>query len=77
MEIQEYLIGFMEVVADDPRIGPHHISLFLAILHFYQQQGAINPVMVFARDLRKMAKIGSQRNYFARMKDLKMYGYIK
>lgn len=67
----------MKVVGDDPRIGPHHISLFLAVLHFYQQQGGCNPVLAFSKELRKQAKIGSIRLYYSCMKDLREWGYLK
>lgn len=77
MELQAYIIGFMEVIADDPRISPRHISLFLAILHFYCVQNSTNPVKVFSRELRKQSKISSVRNYYSCMRDLKEFGYIK
>lgn len=77
MELAEYITGFMEMVADDPRIGPCHISLFLAILHFYQMQNCHNPVSVFSGELRKQAKIGSMRVYFNCMKNLREWGYVK
>lgn len=77
MDLQGYITGFMEVIAEDPRISPRHISLFLAILHFYHVQNSGNPVRVFSRELQKQAKIGSVRNYYACMKDLREFGYIK
>ncbi len=73
MELQVYITGFMEVIADDPR----HLSLFLAILHFSYMQNSIDTVSVFSRELRKQVKICSVRNYYSCMKDLKEFGYIK
>ena len=77
MDLQQYVIGFMEMVAEDPRIGPSHISLFMAILHFYQLQGRSNPVRIYARELRVQAKISSPRNYYCVMGDLRNWGYLK
>lgn len=67
----------MDMVGDDPRIGPTHISLYLAVLHYYRKQEFQNPVSVFARDLMKQAKIGSSRTYHGCLQDLKELGYIK
>jgi hypothetical protein len=77
MELAEYITGFMKIIAEDPRIGPRHISLFLAILHFYHVQNSGNPVRVFSRELRKQAKINSVRDYYRCMRDLKEFGYIR
>jgi hypothetical protein len=77
MELTVFVTGFMVSVATDPRIGPRHISLYLAILHFYHVQKSRNPVRVFSRELRKQAKISSIRNYYSCMKDLREFGYIK
>ena len=30
---------FLNVVTEDPRLGPLHISLYVAILHFYNESG--------------------------------------
>ena len=70
------LYDFMDLVREDPRIGPSHISLFVSILvtnpgHDYQA-----PVSVYGRDLMKQAKIASIGTYHKCMRDLKAYGYI-
>ncbi len=77
MQLSDLIYGFMDAVSDDPRISPAHISLYLAILHFYRKQDWQNPVCVFARELMQQAKIGSSRTYHACLKDLKEGGYIK
>ncbi|ASZ13714.1 hypothetical protein CK934_23530 [Chitinophaga sp. MD30] len=65
------------MVYEDPKLGPKHISLMLAILYFFYRQDCKNPVKVFSSQLREQAKIRSQRIYYYCMKDLKEWGYIK
>lgn len=75
MELSLILSGFMDLMKEDPRIGPSHISLYLAIVHCCQMQQQL-PVHVFGRDLMKDAKISACGTYHKCMRELKEYGYI-
>lgn len=77
MKARDLLEDFMYMARDDPRIGPCHISLYVAVLHFFQKQGEINPIYVYSSELRKQSKIISERTYYSCMRDLKQCGYIK
>ncbi len=59
MDFDSVLYGFMDKVGEDHRIGPTHISLFLAILYFYQKQEYAMPVYVYRKELMKQAKISA------------------
>jgi len=76
MDIQSAIFRFMDRVGEDHRIGPTHISLFLAILHFYRKQEYRMPIYVFRKELMKQAKISAFGTYHKGMRDLKLYGYI-
>lgn len=76
MEPEEIVDGFLDRIGEDPRIGPAHISLFVAILHCCESQDYRKPVSVYGRDLRKLAKIGGSGLYHRCMRDLKEGGYI-
>ena len=76
MDFNAVLFGFMDRVGDDPRIGPTHISLFLAILYCYRKQGYPMPVYVFSRELMKQAKISAIGTYHKCIRQLMAYGYI-
>jgi hypothetical protein len=76
MEFEAVLCGFMDRVGQDPRIGPTHISLFLAILHFYKKQGYAIPISVYSKELMKQAKISAVGTYHKCIRELKAYGYI-
>ena len=76
MEPASSLYEFMDLVREDPRIGPSHISLFVAIVKCCKQQECQMPVYVFSRDLMKQAKISAIATYHKCMRDLKESGYI-
>ena len=67
---------FLNVAADDPRIGPLHISLYYAILHYYNLGNGEVPVTVFGKDLMRHAKISSHCTYHRYIQELHKYGYI-
>ena len=76
MDIHSVLYSFMDRVGDDYRIGPTHISLFLAILYFYRKQGYQLPIYVYRKELMGQAKISAVGTYHKGMRELKAYGYI-
>jgi hypothetical protein len=53
----------MDRVGEDHRIGPTHISLFLAILYFYRKQEYVMPIYVYRKELMKQAKISAIGTY--------------
>lgn len=77
--IQElsYLFKFLEVAEEDPRISPAHISLYAAILYYHVLQEYRNPISIYGRDLRKLAKVYAAATYHKCMGELKDYGYIR
>ncbi len=76
MLYSEELNRFMNEVREDGRIGPSHISLFMAILQCADRQGE-NPVCVFSRDLMPLAKISGSATFNKNIWELHNYGYIR
>jgi hypothetical protein len=62
---------------DDPRLGPVHQSLYLAILYIREQQQAAGPVLVSARRLMPLAKIRALGPYHRAIRQLHSYGYLR
>lgn len=60
----------------DPRIGPMHISLYLAIVRLSYEKNHINPISFFSRDLMSRAKICGTATYHRCIRDLHELGYI-
>lgn len=76
MDLHAVLYRFMDKVGDDHRIGPAHISLFLAILYFYRKQDCRLPIYIYRKALMKQAKISAIATYHKGMRELTVYGYI-
>ena len=76
MDFQSAICRFMDRAGDDHRIGPTHISLFLAILFYYRHQEYRMPIYVYRKELMKQAKISAIATYHKGMRDLVEYGYI-
>ncbi len=66
---------FMEQIKDDPRIGPLHISLYMALVYSWQLQGGEGPVSFKARELLPMAKVAAPP-FHRCIRQLHSYGYI-
>lgn len=77
MDAHTEVFDFMMVIGEDPRIGPSHISLYMAILLVYQQQNYRMPFAIISKDLMKKAKIAARGTYHKCLRDLRELGYIK
>jgi hypothetical protein len=77
MNLTTELTGFMEGIREDPRICPSHISLFIAILQYWQEHECPHPICVFGKELMQLAKISASGTYHRNIRDLHEYGYIK
>ena len=67
---------FIEQARVDPRIGPLHVSLYLAVFYLWMEQGGVDPVPVSAKELMPVAKIGGTTPFYRCIKELHRYGYI-
>ena len=70
------LSSFIEQAKDDPRIGPMHLGLYLAILSLGSSQSAGSSIEISARKLMPLAKIGGSRSYHRSIRQLHEYGYL-
>lgn len=69
--------SFMVQARSDGRIGPLHISLYMAIWYYHAAEDFRDPVKVSARELMPLAKIGSRTLYHRCIRELHEYGYIR
>lgn len=76
MDNEGALSVFMERVQYDPRIGPLHISLYMAIVFCWVQQGRPQRVKVSAKVLKPVAKIAGRAPFYRCIRQLHRYGYI-
>lgn len=76
MEIKQ-LTSFYDAIKDDARIGPTHISLYMALFQFYNQNGWTNPVAIGRKKIMEAAKISGLGTFHKSIKDLCDFGYIR
>lgn len=70
------ITDFMDRAAKDTRLGPMHISMYVAILYCWIEQGGVGPARVKGKELMTLAKIGGPTPYYKTLRELHRYGYI-
>jgi hypothetical protein len=73
----EELTSFFLAIREDNRIGPSHISLYMALFQFYNLNSFQNPVYITRAGVMQVAKITGFATYHKCMKDLANFGYIE
>lgn len=68
---------FYEAIKGDHRIGPTHISLYMAIFQLYNLTSFSNPVMITRAKIMEQAKISGLATYHKCIRELHEYGYIQ
>ena len=66
----------MERVRGDPRLGPAHVSVYMALVYVWVSQGGSGPAQVCGRELGGLAKIAGSTPLYRRLRELHRYGYI-
>lgn len=67
---------FLLKAANDKRLLPSHISLFMAIFYFSSGDGAGNFFKITRRKLMRFSRIKSIATYHKCIRELVDYGYI-
>ena len=69
--------NFYLAVKNDHRICTTHISLYMALYHFYILNSFTNPVPITRRTLMDLAKINGLATYHKCIRELHDFGYIQ
>lgn len=77
MDSLHQLLEFFGAAANDPRISPTHISLYLTLYQKWIMNHCVDPVHISRSDVMKTSKISGIATYHKCIKDLHEYGYIK
>lgn len=80
METADFILElncFLNAIREDSRISPVHISLFIAIMQYWNDNNFCSPMIVFSKTLMQLAKISGMATYYKTIKELDEYGYIK
>ena len=71
------LTNFFSAIKEDPRIGPTHISLYMALFQFYNLNKFQHPIKITRTAVMEVAKISGLATYHKCMKDLVEFDYIQ
>ena len=58
-----HLTAVMERIAQDERLNPSHVSLYLALFQFWNMNRFKNPISIHREDTMRLSKIGSKNTY--------------
>lgn len=75
MEMLQTFLDFYSAASGDVRIGPTHISLYMALLREWNLRSFETPLVISRNELMRVARIG-RKTYNKCMKELQAYGYI-
>lgn len=76
MKLSFPIDNFLTQAADDDRLLPTHISLFMAIFYYSNAQNPHAFFHVCRRNLMQFSRIRSKSTYHKCISDLVDYGYI-
>ena len=71
-----HLSGFYDRILQDSRITPTHISLYMALFQFWNDQHFRKSFMINRSEVMDVSKIRSVATYHKCMKELNQFGYI-
>jgi hypothetical protein len=76
MNYIRHLEGFYLRLAEDGRLTPFHVSLYLALFRQWNQNRFRSPFPISREELMFFSRIGSVNTYSRCIKQLKEWGYI-
>ena len=77
MNYIKLLAGFFEKVADDDRLNPTHISMYVSIFQLWNANRFKNPISISRNMVMKICKISSNATYHKCIKELHEFGYLQ
>lgn len=63
-------------LSGDARVNVWHISIYMALLHKWQQNGFQSPVQITRREVMQLAHVRSIATYHKIISELQTFGYI-
>jgi len=75
-EIMKEIKTFFEGIAEDSRIGPVHVSLYMGLFYCWMKNAFEEPLYFNSIVIMHAAKISSRATYTKCIKDLHAFGYI-
>lgn len=77
MNYIKHLTGFFKKAADEKKLNPTHISLYIALFQCWNVNRFKNPTGISRDQIMNASKINSNATYHKCMKDLQSLGFIE
>ena len=77
MNYIKHLTGFFNKAADEKKLNPTHISLYIALFQCWNVNRFKNPTGISREQIMNASKINSNATYHKCMKDLQTLGFIE
>lgn len=77
MNYIKHLTAVYEKFADDDRLNPSHLSLYMALFQVWNLNRFRNPVSIARGEVMKLSKIASNKTYLKGLRELGQWGYIR
>ncbi len=77
MNYIKHLTAVYEKFADDDRLNPSHVSLYMALFQFWNLNRFRNPISIARGEVMKLSKIASNKTYLKGLRELDQWGYIR
>ena len=77
MNYIKHLTGFFNKIADENKLNPTHISLYLALFQCWNVNRFKNPTGISREEIMKASKINSKATYHKCMRELQTLGFIE
>lgn len=77
MNYIKHLNGFFQILEQDVRMTPYHISLYLSCFRIWNLNRFHNPFPISRFEMMRLCRIGSVNTYAKCIKELDKWGYIE
>ena len=77
MNYIRHLTGFFDLVVQDERLNPTHISLYIALFQYWNVNRFKNPISISRSEIMRVSKISAKATYHKCMRDLHQFGYVR
>jgi hypothetical protein len=76
MNYIRHLNAFFSYVKTDTRLTASHVSLYMALFHYWNFNRFQNPFSIYRENIMQLSKIGSKNTYHKCVKELHQAKYI-
>jgi hypothetical protein len=77
MNFIEHFRGWISRAETDTRLKSHHISLYIALFRYWNENRFANPFTIFRHEIMALSKIGSVTTYTRSLRELTEWSYIR